>query len=984
MDIAFAAGGMPFGPTTLTYGSLGGSETAVVMAAQALARLGHSVTVFSRFPAASRPDAWQPGIKDDHGVRWFPIEAAPDMLQGSEIDLFVAVRDPQIAAIPAAARKKVLWAHDIFTKRGMARAIEAVGWTWDEVWAVSEWHKKQINEATNYPLERIVALRNGIVPVLDIIETPRASKTFLYAARPERGLDNLIRPGGIMDLLPDYTLKVAMYDHFPEDMKGYYQQIFARMKAMPNVEFIGPQPQSQLRQIMAEATAYIYPTQFEETSCIIAREAIEQRLPFLTTKVGALPETLGDCGIYFEDWLNEFGIEAPKAGSDGWNRLFAEFVRDTLERSNLTQRTTQRMAHRDDLYWDDVAVKMIENSKPYPVTDFSRAWSLIQDGDVIPALAFMRKRVDHGAASARLHDLLVQTEGLYPFLKHPDDKGYKSLGQYYDDLYRSKDGTDEGELRFSTEFRNPRLEFIAQEISQLPAGSRIVEYGCGAGHLIAALAKNFPQHQFIGIEIAQSAVDCVNNGAAAHNLTNLRAICGSTNDLDKSDLGIFDLAYCSEVLEHVPEPWSVLQWIESLVDEGDPVLFTVPFGPWEPMTFHKPGRWTERAHIWQIDKTMIQNMLYAKGEENVVIQGCMMGSDYEGRHYGNLMVRYPANHEPIYGVNPVAKAYRHRSRQTVGAAVIAYNNEDTIVRMLNSLDGQVQAVQIAHGPHTDDTKAVVEKWMKKHPWISYTGIDVPKIEAWKFGFDDARNVSAQGLATDFDWMLWIDTDEYLSGDIRKYLRGNHLDGYLLPQHHFTVSPRGAPLQIDRPARLVRTTSGFRALGHIHEHFEVPAGGPGQCIMLPDIDIGHTGYVNEDVRKDRFVRNFPFLEWDHASEGGQRKLHSFLWLRDIIHRMRYAVQHGNPAQAMSLANEAVAYYNEKQADMAVFGPGIAMSLQYMSEVYTMLNRGIPIKLAISLDDRSTELTGRFESYAQLENLLKQTVEPEFTERLSRYY
>jgi hypothetical protein len=67
-------------------------------------------------------------------------------------------------------------------------------------------------------------------------------------------------------------------------------------------------------------------------------------------------------------------------------------------------------------------------------------------------------------------------------------------------------------------------------------------------------------------------------------------------------------------------------------------------------------------------------------------------------------------------------------------------------------------------------------------------IDVPRIEPYKFGFDDARNISMRGIVTEdnFEWFLWIDTDEYLAGDFRRYLRDSALDAYLIAQHHFTV------------------------------------------------------------------------------------------------------------------------------------------------------------------------------------------------------
>jgi glycosyltransferase involved in cell wall biosynthesis len=275
MHVVIAAGGMPFGPRTPELASLGGSETAALMLAKALASRGHLVSMFCNLPRPPAPDACQPGTAPD-GVCYHDLREFGDYVAKTEHDLTIGLRDPQFMGMFCKSKKKVLWAHDIFTKRGMARALDVMGWTFDEIWAVSEWHRKQIHEATGYPLENIVALRNGIVRYDDVTTLYRDKKSIIYASRPERGLDNLIMPGGVMDNLPDYTLTVAMYEHFPEHMRGYYEQIMARMKAMPNVRFVGGKPNHELRRMIADSAAYIYPTQFEETSCILARECIEQ------------------------------------------------------------------------------------------------------------------------------------------------------------------------------------------------------------------------------------------------------------------------------------------------------------------------------------------------------------------------------------------------------------------------------------------------------------------------------------------------------------------------------------------------------------------------------------------------------------------------------------------------------------------------------------------------------------------------------------
>lgn len=985
MQIVIATGAMNFGPHTLTYKSLGGSETAALMLGKALAERGHQVTHFCNMPEPGQPDFVQLGIADD-GVCYMPVGMYEDYAKHNEFDLLIATRDPRIVSFVSQARKKVLWMHDIAVKRGMGRAFEQLEFTFDEVWAVSEWHRQQIHEATGYPLKNIVALRNGIVPI-ETISAGREAKTLLYAARPERGLDNLIKPGGVMDCLPDYKLRVAMYDHFPEHMRSYYEMIFARMKAMPNVEYVGAKTQQELRQMMADAEAYIYPTQFEETSCIIARECIEQGLPFLTTKEGALPETLGDCGLYFEDFCAEIAASwhaarfpndnvtpfvAPEKGSVAWCQLFAEFVRNALKANALLADKQYNMLSRMDLYWDGVAEMVEKNAHPTPTTLFSQLYSLMMDGDVMPAKALLDDYT--GDLSPALCSLAEELTDMYRFTESEE-----KMGAYYERIYASKKDTPESETTFRHEgFLTPRGQVIADEIAKLPPGSQVFEYGCGAGHVLAPLAKMFPQHNFLGCDYSQTAVDVINNGAKEHGYTNLAAF---VNHGPVSDMVQYDAVICTEVLEHAIKPWELLQTVEGLVKPGGRVITTVPFGAWEPLSFLRKGHWWERAHIWLMDRTTLHEMAGEKPNERWV--SFTVAEDPWKRPIGNLCFSYDADHKPMQPIDVLAKAKRHFARNTTAAAIIAYNNEDTILRMLNSIDQQVQFVQIAMGPATDNTLKYIMEWFAERQWMHYNIINVPAIEAYKFGFDDARNASVAGLSRDFDWVLWIDTDEYLSGDFRPYLRRNSLDAYLIPQHHFTVEPRGRGAEIDRPARLFRAQAGYQAKGHIHEHFEVSEGGPGRTFLLPNIDIGHPGYTNEAVRKSRFDRNFPFLQWDHEVNSN-RKLHKFLWFRDCVHRMRFEMQRNNTEKAIELAKEAKAYYNAHQDDMGVFGPGMFYSLQHILEINGLLGVGVPMEVTVKFDDRSAALTSRFESYESLEKVFKQLIEPEFRERTSKYY
>jgi glycosyltransferase involved in cell wall biosynthesis/SAM-dependent methyltransferase len=978
------------------------------MVAKELRKLGHIVNVFTNLPDEGSPDWIASGDVGEDGVRYISYSQYANFIGSTDVDLLIVLRDPRGIATTNHAKKRVLWMHDIATHGGMQVAFDQMGWCFDEVWAVSEWHKNQIHETTGYPLDNIKALRNGIVPI-DVLDPPfRMDGRLLYAARPERGLPNLIKPGGIMDHLKDYELQLAMYSNYPPEMREFYDWCAQEINRLPNVTLPKELTQAQMRDALANCRAYIYPTQFEETSCIIARECIATRTPILTTKTGALPETLGKCGIFFEDWLKDVkkiygGTEGyPTPGDDEWNSLFAEFVRYHLEtdygREAIRVASDAMEQRRKDLYWDGVAEHMVRLSQPKPVSTFSRAWSLVQDGDIVAAKALIQHHLSELSpvedVNWALKRLNLELLDFYPFLLDENDPRYETLAEYYKRFYDFKgDDLEVNDTGLNNARNLPRYQMIADTLKDLPAGSTVVEYGCGEGHVIVPLAQDFPHLEFIAFDQVSSNIDRLSEYPCGR-LDNLQGYWVTTPFEASTYLDVdADAVICVEVIEHCERPWEVLEGVEAMAKPGGKIIITTPFGAWEPETFaKKPEEYEWRNHIWHFDKQAIRTMFGGKPNMRLacIAQGIMA---HDGHQIGNHFYTYDADHQPFEPFDAFEKAWDHRSRQTCAAAIIAYNNAETILRMLNSLNRKVQVIQIAHGPSTDNTRDIIDAWADRHPHIYVKVIDVPAIRApEKFGgeapegeeysFSDARNASVEGRYEIADWVLWIDTDEYLSGDIGQYLRHNCLDGYLIPQHHFTVEPRGNPTQIDRPARLFRASANYKANGFIHEHFEVPKGGPGHCFMLPQVDIGHTGYVNEDVRKGRFARNFPFLRWEHETDPS-RKLHPFLWFRDIVHRMRYVQMEGNMDGAVELARYGNEYFIEHRKEMANFGAGLHTALEYLGEIRKLLGIGVPLELHMKFDDREAGLSGLFLDIDELYAIMGDALKDEFKRRSSRY-
>lgn len=107
-----------------------------------------------------------------------------------------------------------------------------------------------------------------------------------------------------------------------------------------------------------------------------------------------------------------------------------------------------------------------------------------------------------------------------------------------------------------------------------------------------------------------------------------------------------------------------------------------------------------------------------------------------------------------------------------------------------------------------------------------------------------------------------------------------------------MEPEGV-IKTDFPCRIFRRASGLRFHGLVHEHPEIALNkGAGRVYLLPDVAICHNGYETEEIRRRRFMRNLPLMLRDRQENPG-RILGKFLWIRDLAHLNRYALERGGP-------------------------------------------------------------------------------------------
>ena len=119
---------------------------------------------------------------------------------------------------------------------------------------------------------------------------------------------------------------------------------------------------------------------------------------------------------------------------------------------------------------------------------------------------------------------------------------------------------------------NPlRLDWIAQHAAGL-AGKQVLDVGCGGGILADSMARRGAQ--VLGIDLSAKALK----------VARLHAIEAQTPDIEYQEIsaealavarpGQFDVVTCMEMLEHVPNPASVVAACAALAKPGATLVFS--------------------------------------------------------------------------------------------------------------------------------------------------------------------------------------------------------------------------------------------------------------------------------------------------------------------------------------------------------------------------------------------------------------------------
>ena len=168
----------------------------------------------------------------------------------------------------------------------------------------SHWNYEKFRTYFHLPTEKCVVIKNGIEKIEPISTTYKEGDPIkiIHQNTPWRGLNVLL---GAMQLIKNPLITLDVYSstevygkNFYEKNDKYYQTLYEQAESLPNVNYIGYKPNEYIREHLKDYRMYVYPSIFEETSCISLLECMAAGLYCVVTNVGALFETGAEFPMY--------------------------------------------------------------------------------------------------------------------------------------------------------------------------------------------------------------------------------------------------------------------------------------------------------------------------------------------------------------------------------------------------------------------------------------------------------------------------------------------------------------------------------------------------------------------------------------------------------------------------------------------------------------------------------------------------------------
>jgi len=202
----------------------------------------------------------------------------------------------------------------------------------------SHWNYEKFRYFFDVPTDRCVVIKNGTnnFPKRKIYKKGDPVK-ILHHNTPWRGLNVLLRA---MQEVKDPNITLDVYsscevygNDFKKQNDEQFKPLYEQAEKLTNVNYIGYKPNEYILEHITDYDLYVYPSIFEETSCVSAMEALAAGVHVITNNYGALYETCSEWPVYvnYSDNYETMAKDTAEAIKVAASYLHESFIQQHLD-----------------------------------------------------------------------------------------------------------------------------------------------------------------------------------------------------------------------------------------------------------------------------------------------------------------------------------------------------------------------------------------------------------------------------------------------------------------------------------------------------------------------------------------------------------------------------------------------------------------------------------------------------------------------------
>lgn len=268
--------------------TISGSEYMAINLAKEFEKHDYRVFVFGPF---SNNNISYEGIYNN--IEYVDIKHFPEFSLKYVIDHLIVSRFPENLVYYDNIKNVYLWVHDILPHLDKgAYVLQGHATKFKGAIVMNDWHKNYIMTKTGIPESRVIISRNAIYSERFNYNIEKIPYRFIYSSHPSRGLSYLINMiPKIKEKYPETELYIfANIEEIDEDT----------LEKINKLSYVFTKPrltQEELSIELLRSDVWLYPTDFPETYCISALEAMAAGCLVASVKYAGLEYTIGDRGV---------------------------------------------------------------------------------------------------------------------------------------------------------------------------------------------------------------------------------------------------------------------------------------------------------------------------------------------------------------------------------------------------------------------------------------------------------------------------------------------------------------------------------------------------------------------------------------------------------------------------------------------------------------------------------------------------------------